>query len=246
MASSPPKTLSAMILAAGRGERMKPLTDVTPKPLLAVRGKPLIAWHLAALAQGGVNRVVVNTAWLGEQLPATLGDGSAFGLQMDYSHEGQRYGHALETAGGIREALPLLCPPLDSAHDFDANACFWLMAGDVFMPGFGFDAAKAQDFARSGKLAHLWLVPNPAQHPKGDFGITPDGLALAQAPEQFTYSTVALMRAELVARVPAGSKAALAPLLREAMGRELVTAEVWRGEWHDVGTPERLAALNAA
>lgn len=233
-----------MILAAGRGERMKPLTDVTPKPLLAVRGKPLIAWHLAALAQGGVERAVINTAWLGEQLPTTLGDGSAFGLRIDYSAEGERYGHALETAGGIREALSLLCPSSGAPSGFDPNACFWLMAGDVFMPGFAFDAAKAAAFARSARLAHLWLVPNPPQHPKGDFGLAEDGRALAEAPEQFTYSTVALMRAKLVASVPAGSKAALAPLLREAMGRQLVTAELWHGEWHDVGTPERLAALN--
>jgi MurNAc alpha-1-phosphate uridylyltransferase len=238
------RMLPAMILAAGRGERMKPLTDTTPKPLLAVRGRPLIEWHLQALARDGVSRVVINTAWLGMHLPQALGDGRRFGLRVDYSHEGETYGHALETAGGIREALPLLCPSTSHPERFDPAACFWLMAGDVFMPGFVFDAAKADAFAASGRLAHLWLVPNPPQHPKGDFGIGATGLAVPQASEQFTYSTVALMRAELVAGVPAGTKAALAPLLRAAMGQGLVSAELWPGEWYDVGTPERLQALN--
>lgn len=223
---------------------MKPLTDTTPKPLLAVRGRPLIVWHLQALARSGVQQAVVNTAWLGAQLPQALGDGASFGLCIAYSHEGVRHGHALETAGGIREALPLLCPSAAHPGGFDPQGCFWLMAGDVFMPGFAFDAAQASAFAVSGRLAHLWLVPNPPQHPKGDFGLDPSGLALAQAPEQFTYATVALMRAELVAGVPAGTKAALAPLLRQAMGQQRVSAELWHGEWHDVGTPERLHALN--
>lgn len=223
----------ALILAAGRGERMRPLTDHTPKPLLAVQGKPLIAWHLQALARAGVQDVVINTAWLEQQFPALLGDGSAFGLRIRYSHEGARYGGALETAGGIATALPLL-------HD----APFWLMAGDVFMPQFDFPAADAARFAASGALAHIYLVPNPPHNPRGDFGISPEGIALSRADEQFTYSTLGLYRPALFRDTPAGHKAALAPLLRQAMASGQVRAALYSGPWTDVGTPERLAELN--
>lgn len=227
----------AMVLAAGRGERMRPLTDACPKPLLEVRGKPLMQYHLEALARGGVTEAVVNTAWLGEQIEARLG-GQAGGLRIAYSHEGRDFGGALETAGGILRALPLL------------DDVFWLVAGDVYMPGFAFAAEAMARFQRSGKLAHLFLVPNPPHNAKGDFGLRADGIALSEAPERFTYSTTALLRQGLFAHFPVGNpeglKLALGPILREAMGRGEVTAELYAGAWVDVGTPERLAALNAA
>lgn len=224
----------ALILAAGRGERMRPLTDRCPKPLLQVRGKPLIAWHLENLARAGVQDVVINTAWLEEQFAPSLGDGSAFGLRIRYSHEGARFGGALETAGGIATALPLL-----------DDAPFWLVAGDVFMPEFVFPAADAARFAASNALAHIYLVPNPPHNPKGDFGISPAGLALSTDAALFTYSTLGLYRPALFKHTPAGQKAALAPLLRQAMQDGQVTATLYSGPWTDVGTPERLAELNA-
>ncbi|MDP1954832.1 MAG: nucleotidyltransferase family protein [Polaromonas sp.] len=226
-------TTQALILAAGRGDRMRPLTDQTPKPLLRVQGKALIVWHLESLARAGVTDVVINTAWLEEQFPAALGDGRAFGLRISWSHEGARFGGALETAGGIATALPLL-----------RDAPFWLVAGDVFMPGFDFPAADAQRFAASSTLAHIYLVSNPPHNPKGDFGISPQGLALPSADEQFTYSTLGLYRPGLFRGTPAGKKAALAPVLRHAMESRLVTAALYSGPWTDVGTPERLAELN--
>ncbi len=224
----------ALILAAGRGERMRPLTDTTPKPLLQVRGKPLIAWHLEKLAAAGVKDVVINTAWLEEQFPAALGDSSAFGLHIRYSHEGAQYGGALETAGGIATALPLL-----------QDAPFWLVAGDVFMPEFSFPASDAHRFAASSALAHIYLVANPPHNPQGDFGISDSGLALSRAADQFTYSTLGLYHPALFRDTPAGQKAALAPLLRRAMQDGQVTAALYSGPWTDVGTPERLAELNS-
>ena len=241
-----------MLLAAGRGERMRPLTDTCPKPLLAVQGQPLLQWHLQALAQAGVRQAVINTAWLGEQISAYfLND---FGLQglsdkreqlsISYSHEGVDFGGALETAGGIARALPQLGP------------VFWLAAGDVFAPDFTFDAAAVQAFEASHHLAHLWLVPNPAHNPRGDFGLTPDGMALnlpADDPApRYTYSTIALLRAELFGAPwceippgnPAGVAQPLAPLLRRAMDLGRVSASLYTGRWTDVGTPERLAQLN--
>ena len=243
----------AMLLAAGRGERMRPLTDTCPKPLLAVQGQPLLQWHLQALQAAGAQRVVINTAWLGEQISERFS--SVFGLQrlsdkrkqlsISYSHEGADFGGALETAGGIARALPQLGP------------VFWLAAGDVFAPDFRFDAAAVQAFEASGHLAHLWLVPNPAHHPRGDFGLSADGRALnlpADDPgPRYTYSTIALLRAELFAPpwcdIPAGNPqgiaAPLAPLLRRAMDAGRVGAALYTGRWTDVGTPERLAELNA-
>lgn len=255
--SHPPA--QALLLAAGRGERMRPLTDTTPKPLLAVQGKPLAQWHLEALARGGVRSVCINTAWLGEQLPARLGPhftpsaaawegtGPAPTLALNYSMEGQDFGGALETAGGIVRALPLL------------DDVFWLLAGDVFAPEFAFSHAVRAAFARSPLLAHIWLVPNPEHHPQGDFGVAvlPGGRLLAHngadAPKH-TYSTIGLYKKAFFAQpwcpIPAGNpegvSAPLAPMLRAAIDAGQVGASVYPDRWVDVGTPERLAALNAS
>ena len=226
--------MKAIILAAGRGERMRPLTDRTPKPLLEVRGKRLIEWHLDALAAAGVREVVVNTAWLEDQFPAVLGDGARWGVAIRYSTEGRDHGGALETAGGIAKALPWL------------GDTFWVVSGDVYIPGFRFDPAAAERFAAGSMLAHLWLVPNAPHHPRGDFGIGSDGLAVADADERCTWASVGLFRAELVAGVVPGQKAALRPHLDAAIAARRISAQRWDGEWTDVGTAERLAALNGA
>ena len=236
----------AMILAAGRGERMRPLTDHCPKPLLEVRGKPLMQYHLEALGRAGFRDLVVNTAWLGQQIenrfaPLTLDATSAASrpapLRIRYSDEGRDFGGALETAGGIARALPLL------------DEAFWLVGGDVYVPQFEFSRAALDRFAATAALAHLFLVPNPPHNPKGDFGLRPDGLAVSRDAVQYTYSTIGLYRKTLFASLPAGNpqglKAPLAPLLRAAMDNGQVTAEIYTGPWTDVGTPERLAELNA-
>jgi MurNAc alpha-1-phosphate uridylyltransferase len=224
-----------MILAAGRGERMRPLTDRCPKPLLPAGGKPLIEWHLEALAAAGVRSVVINTAWLEEQIPQALGDGSRWGLQIAYSMEGRDHGGALETAGGIAKALPLLAET------------FWLVSADIHAPGFVFDPALAERFAGSDRLAHLWLVPNPAFHQKGDFGIGADGMGLADAPGpdglRWTYGNFALLRRGLCQHIPAGQHAPLAPLLYEGMRKRRISVEPYLGQWHNVGTPEQLGRL---
>ena len=242
--SAPGPRASAMVLAAGRGERMRPLTDTCPKPLLPVHGKPLMQWPIEALAAGGFTRLVINTAWLGEQIPARFGARHG-NTAIAYSEEGRDFGGALETAGGIVRALPLL------------EDVFWVAAGDVFAPDFRFTQDAADRFAAGDALAHLWLVPNPPHNPKGDFGIGPGGLALnapagADVP-RFTFSTIGLYRRALFAPPycdiapgnPQGAKAPLAPLLRAAMDNGLVSAELYAGRWTDVGTPERLAQLNA-
>jgi MurNAc alpha-1-phosphate uridylyltransferase len=228
-----------MILAAGRGERMRPLTDVTPKPLLEVQGKPLMQWPMEALAAGGFTELVVNTDWLGEQISSRFGPRLA-SCRIAYSHEGRDFGAALETAGGIVRALPLL------------GDIFWVLAGDVFAPEFEFTQQAVDRFAASGRLAHLWLVPNPPHNPRGDFGISPAGLALSEAPAKYTFSTIGLYRAALFAPPycaiaagnAGGTKAPLAPILRAAMKDGQVGAELYAGAWADVGTPERLTALN--
>ena len=229
---------TSMVLAAGRGERMRPLTDTCPKPLLRVRGEPLLAWHLDALAQGGFRDVVVNTAWLGEQIEDHFGAETPSGARLRYSHEGKDFGGALETAGGIARALPLL------------DEVFWIVAGDVHMPRFLFTRACYDKFAASGQQAHLFLVPNPGHNAKGDFGLAPDGHALNQAERRHTYSTVALFRKSFFAGLPAGNPKGeivkLAPLLRAAMDRGEVGAQLHTGAWTDVGTPQRLDRLNAA
>lgn len=251
---------------------MRPLTDTTPKPLLRVLGKPLMQWSMEALARAGVRRLVVNTAWLGSQIAEYFGsDFSLYppwnereklsiqeqnSMRIQYSHEGQDFGGALETAGGIARALPLLCP--DTKSDV-----FWVAAGDVFAPDFAFPPSAVTRFIASNKLAHLWLVPNPQHNPRGDFGWEPEpgsaggiGVALSLPPDdprpRYTFSTIGLYRSALFAAPwcdisagnPTGIKAALAPLLRRAMAQMQVSAEIYAGRWVDVGTPERLAQLN--
>jgi N-acetyl-alpha-D-muramate 1-phosphate uridylyltransferase len=252
----------AMILAAGRGERMRPLTDTCPKPLLQVRGKPLMQWPMEALAQQGFASQLINTAWLGEQIEAyflSKNDGSQANslrrvlldqefydlpLRLKFSHEGRDFGGALETAGGICRALPQLAD------------VFWVTAGDVFMPEFEFSRAAYDAFAASPALAHLWLVPNPSHNPRGDFGISPSGAALNLPKDAdhplYTFSTVALYKhnffappfCDIPAGNPLGIQAALAPLLRAGMDAGVITASLYEGPWTDVGTPERLAQLN--
>ena len=232
---SPPR---ALVLAAGRGERMRPLTDTCPKPLLPVRGRPLIDYHLQALAEAGVREVVINTAWLEAQFPAVLGDGRRWGLQIHYSQEGRDHGGALETAGGIAKALPWLAPRGDEV--------FWVVSGDVFLPGFPFAAADAQAFARSVRWGELWMVPNAPHHPQGDFGIDGDGLAITEAEQRYTWASVGLFRAELFADIPVGTRLALRPKLAQAIAARRLGARRWPGPWTDVGTVERLQSLQAA
>ena len=241
-------TISALILAAGRGQRMRPLTDSTPKPLLRVRGQALIDWHVQALADGGFTQLIINTDWLGQQFEPHFFH--QIGLQpnkyghkqllISYSHEGIDFGAALETAGGVARALPHL------------GGVFWVLAGDVYTPGFAFTQGAVDRFTASGKQAHLWLVPNPAHNLKGDFGLSADGLALnlpaSSMQARYTFSTIALYRKAFFDTLPFGNpqgiKAALAPLLRAAMDNQQVSAELYSGDWTDVGTPERLAELN--
>jgi len=234
----------AMLLAAGRGERMRPLTDSLPKPLLTVRGKPLLWYPLQALALAGVRGVVINTGWLGDQIEPAFGAHAA-SVQLTYSHEGRGAGEALETAGGIVRALPLL------------DELFWVAAGDVFAPDFSFSDAAYESFKTSACLAHIWLVPNPEHNASGDFGLSPQGLALnvPRKPGQalFTFSTIALYKraffeaawCPIPAGNPEGVKAPLAAMLRAAMDQGLVSASLYEGLWVDVGTPERLAELNS-
>ncbi|MGZ8259946.1 MAG: nucleotidyltransferase family protein [Caldimonas sp.] len=229
--------LKAIVLAAGRGKRMRPLSDACPKPLLEVRGKRLIEWHLEALARAGVREVVVNTDWLEEQIVAALGDGARWGLTIALSREGRDHGGALETAGGVAKVLPLL------------GDAFWIVSADVWAPDFGFDAGAAARFVASGRLAHVWLVPNPSFHPEGDFGLDDSGLGLADGSgadgRRWTYANLALARAEMFAGIAPGTHAPLAPLLYAGMRERRIGAEIYRGRWENVGTPEQLAALNA-
>jgi MurNAc alpha-1-phosphate uridylyltransferase len=216
--------MKAMILAAGRGERMRPLTDATPKPLLRVGGRALIEHHVLALARGGIRELVVNLAWLGGQIRDCLGDGAKYGVNIAYSDEGRE---ALETGGGIHHALPLL-----------GSEPFWLVNGDIYCE---FDFAERR-LELSG-LGHLVLVPNPAHHPAGDFGLA-GARVVPTAARTWTYSGIAVLSPVLFAGAVPG-KFPLAPLLVDAMGRNAVTGETFHGRWADVGTPERLAALDA-
>jgi MurNAc alpha-1-phosphate uridylyltransferase len=244
--------MRALILAAGRGERMRPLTDSTPKPLLPVHGRALIEWHLLALARDGVREVVINTAWLEDQFPERLGDGSRYGLAIRYSTEGRDHGGALETAGGIAKALPWLTAGGEEA--------FWVVSGDVWAPDFRFDAELARGFVRSGLAAHLWLVPNPPFHARGDFGQagagTVPGLPAEAAwgvagdavseGQRRTYANLALVHRSLCAHLAAGMRAPLGPLLQQGMLERRISVQGYAGRWHNLGTPGQLAALNAS
>mgnify|MGYP000281514322 CR=1 FL=1 len=227
--------MKAMILAAGRGERMRPLTDHTPKALLRIGDKPLILMIISALLQAGVRDLVINLAHLGEQIAAALGDGAALGVDIVYSRETTGETTALETAGGIAYALPLL-----------GDAPFIAVNADVYSDyDFSVLQAATQRLIASGPLAHLVLVDNPPQHPRGDFGLAA-GKVQAEAATRHTFSGIGAYHPALFANVNRGDRARLADLLIAAMGREQVSGELYRGQWHDVGTPERLAALDQA
>ena len=229
--------IPCLLLAAGRGERMRPLTDAIPKPLLQVQGKSLLAWHLEALAKAGLTQVVINHAWLGEQIEASLGSGKQFGLQIFYSREES----ALETAGGICKALPLL----------RANDYFLVINGDVFTPQFpiqGLIQRVLELRSQDQLLAHLVMVPNPPQHPHGDFYldqtmVRDDGYAGATG-AKLTFSGIGIYHHTLFKGLISGQSAKLAPILRKAMADNRVSGEKYLGSWHDVGSPERLAELN--
>lgn len=223
-----------MILAAGRGERMRPLTDHTPKPLLAVGGKSLIVWHIERLRDAGYTRIVINHAHLGQQIEDALGTGAAFGVTIDYSREGV----ALETAGGIATALPLI-----------KNDVFAVVNGDIYCDfDFARLAAPLARLAVGDDRAHLVLVNNPPHHPKGDFGLY-DERVVTTCPATphavpLTFSGIGVYHRDLFATMPPHEKAPLAPLLRQAIDAGRVSGEHFTGRWVDVGTPERLRQLD--
>jgi MurNAc alpha-1-phosphate uridylyltransferase len=213
-----------MILAAGRGERLRPMTDTTPKPLLRVRGQPLIERHVIGLAGAGIERIVINLAWLGAQIREYLGDGARYGVTIVYSEEQPR---ALETGGGIFRALPHLDP-----------GPFAVINGDIYT-NFPFQTLRLA----ADRDAHLVLVPNPPQHPRGDFGLE-QGLALSSAASQYTFAGIAVYRSAFFAGCADGVFP-LKPLLLRSMAAKRCSAELYTGLWGDVGTAERLSALNA-
>ncbi len=222
--------MKAMILAAGRGERMRPLTDEMPKPLLAAGGKPLIAWHIEALVRAGIRDLVVNHAHLGHRIEAALGDGARFGAAIRYSPEGE----ALETAGGIANALPLL-----------GGEPFIVVNGDIACDyDYAQLAAQAGTLRAHGLRARLVLVPNPPHHLQGDFALR-EGRVSDEGEAKLTFSGIGLYDPALFAGIPRGARAKLAPLLRAAMREGAVSGELHGGRWMDVGTPERLAELDA-
>ncbi len=233
--------MRAMILAAGRGERMRPLTDATPKPLLQVGGRRLIEWHLQSLARAGFREVMINHAWLGQQIPAALGDGSSYGLSLHYSDEGDS---ALETAGGIFNVLPWF-----------GSAPFLVVNGDVWSD-FDYGRLCTADALDAEAHARLVLVPNPLQHPRGDFALEPRAIQLRgdgararyevrdqDAPQRYTFTGVAVYRAEFFAGCTPG-RFPLLPLLRRAAAANRLRGDLYDGLWFDIGTPERLAQLD--
>jgi MurNAc alpha-1-phosphate uridylyltransferase len=233
-----PNLIPCLLLAAGRGERMRPLTDELPKPLLTIKNKSLLAWHVEALSAAGIQDVVINHAWLGKKIEEALGNGSKFGLNISYSPETS----ALETAGGIRKALPFLNP-----SDY-----FLVINGDVFSPNLPIqqllDRASELRSMPSRPLAHLLMVPNPVQHPEGDFYIKDSHVANEplDGAEKLTFSGIGLYHQDLFKDLELDVPIKLAPILREAMAKNRVSGEKYAGPWHDVGTPHRLQELNAA
>jgi N-acetyl-alpha-D-muramate 1-phosphate uridylyltransferase len=228
---------TAMIFAAGRGERMRPLTDSCPKPLLPAGGKPLIVWQIEALAAAGYTNIVINHAWLGERLEAALGDGARFGVALRYSPEAE----ALETAGGIAKALPLL-------EARGEPAVFVGVAGDIFSD---YDFARldthAERLAASAEPGmHLVMVPNPPFHPKGDFALGEDGVLAADGALRRTFGSIGLYDTRMFRDLAPGTKRALTPYYRETIAQRRATGELYEGRWENVGTPEQLAALDAA
>ena len=227
--------MKAMILAAGRGERMRPLTDKMPKPLLKVGGKPLIVWHLQRLSKAGFKEVIINHAHLGEQIEAALGNGAEWGVSIQYSPEKV----ALETAGGIANALhllgdePFLVVNGDTYTDFDFAVLTHLSAHSP-LKGEG---EVVQN------LAHLVLVDNPPQHAHGDFAIQ-EGLLKHAASPMLTFSGIGVYGPALFANIVKGEPAKLSPLLRKAIDNKCATAQYYQGVWHDIGTPERLKKLD--
>ncbi|MFA7291023.1 MAG: nucleotidyltransferase family protein [Rhodocyclaceae bacterium] len=217
--------MKAMILAAGRGERMRPLTDHTPKPLLMAGGKPLIVWHIERLAAAGFRDLIINHAHLGEKLVAALGDGHRWGVHIDWSAEPPG---ALETAGGIAKALPLI-----------GDAAFLVVNGDIWCD-WDFDRAHTL----TDRLAHLVMMDNPPHHAGGDFCLDGEQLKLADGGPTLTYCGIGVFRPSFFANVPAGTAMKLRPLLDAAIPRGIATGERHTGRWVDVGTPERLAALD--
>jgi MurNAc alpha-1-phosphate uridylyltransferase len=217
--------MKAMILAAGRGERLRPLSDALPKPLAEAGGKPLLAWHLERLARAGFRQVVVNVSHLADLIVARFGDGRAFGVEIAWSREAE----ALETAGGIAHARALLGP-----------GPFLLVNADIHTD---YDFARLRGRALGADLAHLVLVPRPAHRADGDFSLE-RGRAGNSAAPRYTYAGIALIAPALVAAVGANEKSPLAPLLREAAGRGAVGGELYEGHWRDIGTLERLEELN--
>ncbi|MGV8892789.1 MAG: N-acetylmuramate alpha-1-phosphate uridylyltransferase MurU [Burkholderiaceae bacterium] len=231
--------MKAMIFAAGRGERMRPLTDTCPKPLLKVRGRPLIVWHIQNLVRAGITEIVINHAHLGNMIEEALGDGAKFGASIAYSAEGT----ALETAGGVARARGLL-----------GDAPFVALAADIFCPHFDFTQVKdtlaeADMWGRPypvdrRDVAWLYMVKNPVHHPQGDFALNLYAVANEGEP-RYTFSGIGVYRPEIFDAIEVGTSAKLAPLLREYAARGQVGGEVYGGDWADVGTTERLAQLNA-
>jgi MurNAc alpha-1-phosphate uridylyltransferase len=219
---------TAMILAAGRGERMRPLTDSMPKPMLKVQGKPLIEYHLEALKRSGYERVVINHAWLGQQIENAIGAGDRFGLEILYSRETK----ALETAGGISHALPLLCSTQD-------DETFSVINGDIFT-NFDFDSLPSH--LEKNIEAHLVMIDNPSHNPDGDFYFTEQGLDPNQG-HKLTFSGIAVYRKSFFAKVNSAIRP-LAPMLRTAISKGVIDAQHFTGQWTDVGTPQRLTELN--
>lgn len=219
--------MKAMILAAGRGERMRPLTDTTPKPLLMAGGKRLIEYHIEALATAGITELVINHAHLGEQIEQALGSGERYGVAIQYSAEGQ--GQALETGGGIYKALPLL-----------GDEPFLVVNGDVWTD-YPFKSLLECEV----ELAHLVLVDNPPHNNEGDFYLQADGRISSDGSPRLTFSGIGIYHPQLFAGCQPGAFP-LAPLLRSAMAAGRVSGEHYRGQWLDIGTPQRLQDLDQA